>query len=94
MGTIRRTPRYSIPSAPARHIEISKLIDSSFVKPRAAMSDADAKLQMANDMREASHREGGITREGLELLGWEAAQIDRLAGAARIKAQALAGMTA
>jgi hypothetical protein len=83
-----------ITSTPKRQIDVSPIIESSFVKPRAGMDDGAARAQMASDMREASSREGGITREGLELLGWTSLQIDRHASAARIKAQALSGMTA
>jgi hypothetical protein len=38
---------------------------------------------MASDMREASHREGGMTRDDLERLGYTAAQIDEHGAAAR-----------
>lgn len=69
-------------------------IATSFVKPRAGLPDDVAKRQMASDMREASHREGGMTRDDLKLLGWTGAQIDRLGDAARVRAQAMSGMMA
>lgn len=75
-------------------IVIPAFIDSSLVKPRAGLEGHAATAQLAEDMRQASQREGGISRDDLELLGWTPAQIDAHAGKARIRAQALAGMTA
>lgn len=73
---------------------IAPFIDSCMVKPRAAMPDAAATARMAEDMREAGQREGGMTTEALRLLGWTADQIERLGGRAREKAQVLSGATA
>lgn len=69
----RLTPQPHVPS----------YIKSSLVRPRAALSALEAIEQMASDMREAAYREGGLTREGLELLGYSSAQIDTHAAAAR-----------
>jgi hypothetical protein len=49
---------------------------------------------MAEDMRQASQREGGLSRDDMLLLGWTAPQIESLVPAARKRAQALAGLTA
>ena len=73
---------------------VSALIDSSLTKPRASLTGEAATAQMAEDMRHAGQREGGITDRDLELLGWTAGQVKELAGAANIRAQRLAGMTA
>lgn len=95
MATIRRTPRLpGVTSTPRPQPNIPAFIASSMVPPRAGMADHDAKRQMADDMREGGQREGGMTRDGLLLLGWLPSQIDRLADAARVQAQALSGMTA
>lgn len=73
-----------------RRFNVPAFIDSSAVPPRADMSDAAATRQMAQDMREAAYREGGMTRDALQLLGYTAAQIDRLVPAARLQADRLA----
>lgn len=73
---------------------VSALIDSSLIRPRASLSGEAATAQMAEDMRHASQREGGVTDRDLELLGWTAGQVEELAPAANIRAQRLAGMTA
>jgi hypothetical protein len=49
--------------------------------------------RMASDMREAAYREGGVTVDGLKLLGYTAAQIAAHADAARIIADQQAAMT-
>lgn len=70
---------------------VSALIETALVPPRAGLAGDRATRQMAEDMRSAGHREGGMSRDDLELLGWTAAQIDSLAAKARTRAQALAG---
>lgn len=75
-------------------VTVSALIDSSLTKPRSSLIGPAAERQMADDMRQAAHREGGITDRDLELLGWTTGQVKELAGAANIRAQRLAGMTA
>ncbi|CAM5403560.1 hypothetical protein AFEL58S_02075 [Afipia felis] len=67
---------------------IPGFIESTISKPRASLSDAAAIKQMASDMRDASMREGGITRDDLELLGFTPGQIDRCVTDARMLAQA------
>ena len=74
-------------------VTVSALIDSSLTKPRSSLMGPAAERQMADDMRQAAHREGGITDRDLELLGWTPGQVKELAGAANIRAQRLAGMT-
>ena len=78
-GQIR--PQSSIPS----------FIDSAIGKPRAQLEDGDAVHQLAEDMRAAYHREGGISRDELLGLGWEDRQLTSHAGKARTRAQLLAG---
>ncbi|UGY14170.1 hypothetical protein HAP48_0037280 [Bradyrhizobium septentrionale] len=46
---------------------------------------------MADDMREASYREGGLTEDDLERKGFTRAQIKAHAADARALAQQLAG---
>lgn len=75
-------------------IQISPLIDSALVCPRASLRGAVATAQMAEDMRQGGHREGGVTEHDLKLLGWSREQICDLADAANIRAQSLAGATA
>lgn len=72
---------------------VPAFIASAFVKPRATMAPAEAKRQMAEDMRQAGQREGGVTRDDLSRMGWTSEQIDTLAAAANIRAQQLAGAT-
>lgn len=93
MASSRRTRQLPGLSLLRPQPAIPGFIDSAVVSPRAEMDDIAATKQMARDMQEASHREGGMTRSALELLGYTPQQIDRLAGAAGRKAQVLAGMT-
>lgn len=88
-----RHPRHSAPSVRKPRAAVPDFIDSSLVPPRALLDDALATQQMASDMREGAYREGGVSRDGLELLGYTAAQIDGLASAARALANQQAGMT-
>lgn len=86
----RLTPgRSFLAAAPS----IPSFIATSFVKPRAAMSPAEATRQMAEDMRAAAYREGGISQDELETLGFTLAQIKTLGAAARQRAQLLATAT-
>lgn len=79
-------------STPARHQPaIPAFIDSSIVAPRADLSGDAATAQMADDMRVASQREGGISRDELEALGWLPGQVTAIAGKARTRAQQLSG---
>lgn len=78
------------PSHLTAQAAVPAYIASSFVKPRAGMTDAQATAQMAEDMRQAASREGGITESDLELLGYTRAQIRIIVPGARRLAQALA----
>ncbi len=78
---------------PAAVITIPGFIDNSLVKPRAGLEGNAATAQLADDMRQAGSREGGISRDDLKLLGWTSAQLDALGDKARQRAQNLAGMT-
>lgn len=91
---MRRYPRPSAQRAPKPYTAVSNLIDSALTPARASLSTSTAVKRMAEDMRQASQREGGITRDDLELLGWTAAQIDAHGAAARELAQSLSGLTA
>jgi hypothetical protein len=73
---------------------LDRLAPSAFVPPRATLTGDTALRQLAEDMRQASQREGGVTRDDLELLGWTSAQLDATAAAARRLAQSLAELTA
>ncbi len=90
---MRRPRRLPAQSTIRPAVTVSKLIDSAFVKPRGTLEGAAAVRQLADDMRQASQREGGITRDDLELLGWTPAQIDANAAPARALAQSLAELT-
>lgn len=87
----KRLPPLVRPSAPQG--TVPDFIATSMVPARSGLADKATVDRMASDMREAAYREGGMTRAGLELLGYTALQIDRHAPAARIKADQLAGMT-
>jgi hypothetical protein len=82
------------PSRRAPAITIPAFIDSALTKPRAGLSGKTATRVMAEDMRQAAQREGGLSRDDMLLLGWTSAQIETLVPAARERAQALAGLTA
>jgi len=68
---------------------IPAFIDSALVKPRAGLAGHSAVSQLAEDFRATGP--AGLTRDDLLRLGWTAEQIDNLAHAAIVKAQALAG---
>jgi hypothetical protein len=81
------SPRQPVIARPA-------YIDSALTRPRATLRGETAMRVMAEDMRQASQREGGLSRDDMLLLGWTAPQIESLVAAARERAQALAGLTA
>lgn len=81
----RRIPAAASVLAPLP--SIPPFIGTALVAPRAGLTGREAVRQMADDFRQAAYREGGITRDGLALLGWKASQIDTLAGEARELAQ-------
>jgi hypothetical protein len=86
----RLTPAPSILPAQAT---VPGYIATALVAPRAGLKGAAATAQMAEDMRQAGHREGGITEGDLQLLGWTKGQIAEIGAAANIRAQQLAGAT-
>jgi hypothetical protein len=91
-----RRHRHTLSPAPTTiraQAAVSALIDSALVKPRAGLTGGAATDRLADDMRQASQREGGISRDELEALGWTHAQLETLGSAARVKAQRLAGAT-
>lgn len=89
-STCNRLP--GVTSALPRSITISELIDTSIAKPRAHLIGREAEHQLADDMRAAYQREGGIGRDELMGLGWTGKQLDGpLAEKARSRAQQLAG---
>lgn len=92
-STFRHSQLPGVTTAFKTPVRIPPYIGSSMVPPRAHMSTEQATRQMADDMREAAYREGGLTREGLELLGYTPLQIDSLATAARARANRLAALT-
>lgn len=82
------------PSSFRPALTIPAFIDSALTPPRAALQGETATRVMAEDMRQAAQREGGLSRDDMLLLGWTCSQIDALVPAARQRAQALAGLTA
>jgi hypothetical protein len=82
-----RLPASATLIRPAPHIP--SYIDASTVAPRAGLFGDAAAVRMADDMRAAGHREGGVTRDDLELLGWTPQQVTDLSGKARNIAQRL-----
>jgi hypothetical protein len=93
---MRRSTCNTLPAtrrlAPA-YGRVPDFIASSAVKPRAAMSASEAVRQMAEDMRQAEYREGGVSADDLEALGFTRAQIKTHGADARARAQALAGVS-
>lgn len=77
----------SLPTQPA----IPAYIDTALVKPRPAHSPSETVKRMADDMRQASYREGGVTEDDLQRLGWTPGQIKTHGPDARALAQQLAG---
>jgi hypothetical protein len=73
-----------LPSIPA-------FIDTALTGPRARLSPSETVRRMAEDMREAAYREGGVSEADLLGRGYTAAQIKLHVEAARARAQELAG---
>lgn len=86
-----RLPAMRRPALP--YASVAKFIPTSMVPARSGLSGKAAIERMASDMREAAYREGGLTREGMELLGWTSSQIDSLAKDARTLANTQAVMS-
>ncbi len=85
-----------LPPAPSRiHPQpgIPGFIASAIAPIRANLTADAAIARMADDMRDASQREGGVTREDLELLGWTPQQVTDHGVKARTHAQMLSGAT-
>lgn len=68
---------------------VSGIIKSAVVPPRADLEGRTAMRQLAEDMRQASQREGGVSRDDLKLLGWTGTQLDLYGEMARTRAQSL-----
>ncbi len=91
---MRRYPRPGA-SRPAKpYAAVSELIDTALTPARAGLKGPAAVERLAEDMRQASQREGGITRDELELLGWTPDQLDTHGAEARQRAQSLSVLTA
>lgn len=88
--TRRHTKLPGVTTALPTPLKIAPYIATSAVPPRSELGREDAIRQMAEDMREAHYREGGIDRDGLELLGYTTEQITSLAASARRRANRLA----
>ncbi|UFX41824.1 hypothetical protein HAP47_0021200 [Bradyrhizobium sp. 41S5] len=84
-----RLPAISRPAA--ARAKVPEYIDTALVKPRAPLSPSETVKRMADDMRAASYREGGITEDDLERLGFTRSQIKAHAADARALAHQLAG---
>ncbi|WP_420133977.1 hypothetical protein [Rhodopseudomonas sp.] len=91
---MRRYPRRGARRPAPTFAVVSDLIDTALPPARAGLKGPAAVKRLADDMRQASQREGGITRDELELLGWTSEQLDTHAAAARQHAQALSVVTA
>lgn len=72
---------------------IPAFIDTAFVKPRAGLTGSAAVRQLAEDFRQGAHREGGVSRDDLAVMGWTKAQLDAHAADANARAQQLSGAT-
>ena len=90
-STCNRLPPLKRPPLPYGAGFVPAFIDSALVPPRAQLAPAAAVKRMADDMRQAAHREGGVTADDLESLGWSRGQVKTYAADARALAQALAG---
>ncbi|MHC2241520.1 hypothetical protein [Bradyrhizobium elkanii] len=91
---MRRTSCNRLPAAsraPTIQPTVPDYIDTALVKPRSPLSPSETVKRMADDMRAASYREGGITEDDLERLGFTRAQIKAHAADARVLAHQLAG---
>jgi hypothetical protein len=88
-STCNRLPGRSrpLPAPPT----IPDFIETALVGPRAMLSPSATVQRMAEDMRTSGDREGGITAEDLERLGFTPTQIKLHAADARSLAQRLSG---
>jgi len=88
---MRRYPRPGQPLPKPAPAPVSPLIDSALTPPRASLAGAAAVRRLAEDMRQAGSREGGVTEADLWLLGWSPEQIAEHVAPAREMAQRLSG---
>lgn len=72
---------------------VPDFIDTSMVPARSTLPESKIVSRMASDMREAAYREGGLTENGMKLLGYTPAQIKLHADAARQLADQQAALT-
>lgn len=91
-----RTSRHCnrLPAAqrpPLGYFSVPGFIDTALVAPRAGLAPTAAVKRMADDMRQAGYREGGISEDDLARLGWSSGQIKTYGADARALAQQLAG---
>lgn len=91
---MRRTACNRLPSLRRTlvpQLRVPTYIDTALVKPRSDLSPNETIKRMADDMRQAGYREGGITEGDLEQLGFTRGQIKTYGADARALAQRLAG---
>lgn len=90
---MRRTSCNHLPALSRSQAQpsVPHYIDTALVRPRADLSPTETIKRMADDMRSAGYREGGITEGDLERLGFTRGQIKTHAADARALAQRLAG---
>ena len=80
-------------NAPQENARVPRpLISSNVFRPRSPLKGREAIEQMADDMRIAAARSGGVTSDDLALIGWSRAQILVHGDAARELAHRLAGV--
>jgi hypothetical protein len=92
MRTSRHCNRLPAARRPATaYFTVPSFIDTALVAPRSGLSPTAAVKRMADDFRQGAHREGGITGDDLEALGWTAGQVKTHGADARALAQQLAG---
>ncbi|QUS40598.1 hypothetical protein RPMA_18450 [Tardiphaga alba] len=91
-NTCNRLPGVTSTLPPS--ITISALIDNSTVSARPDLRGKAAVEQMADDMRQFGQREGGVSRDDLELLGWTSQQVDLHSSDARTLALRLSRVAA
>lgn len=84
-----RGPGRSLPQPP--YGSVPAFIDTALTPPRAGLTETATVKRMAEDMREAAYREGGVSETDLLGRGYTPAQIKLHGDAARKLAQQLAG---
>ena len=92
----RRSSCNRLPARGSRFTPQAKVphyIKTSMVPARAGLDPIATTRQMASDMLDAAYREGGLTQDGLLLLGYTMHQIQFCAATARELANKQAVMT-